>query len=93
MPLYEYTCQTCGIFDQWKPMSEATQPVNCPTCQTEAKRIYSVAGIITTPSSLSRRIEKSAEPRIVQKQTHSHTHSHNHSHHHHTPSRPWMIGH
>ncbi|WNN89470.1 zinc ribbon domain-containing protein [Gloeocapsopsis dulcis] len=60
----------------------------CPSCDTLAKRIYSVAGLIFTPSALSRRIEQSAEPKI--KQHHSHSHAHNHNHHH---GRPWMIGH
>ncbi len=31
MPLYEYLCQPCnGIFEELRPMSEASDPVPCP---------------------------------------------------------------
>lgn len=94
MPLYEFDCQSCGTFEKFRSMSETSKPMFCPTCQAEAKRIYSVAGLIMTPQSLRSRIEQSAEPRIVNRSEvkHSHTHKHNHNHHH-DHGRPWMIGH
>jgi len=40
MPLYEYFCQPCnGIFEELRPMSEATDPVPCPECYKDAARI------------------------------------------------------
>ena len=40
MPLYEYLCQPCnGIFEELRPMSEASDPVPCPQCFKDAKRI------------------------------------------------------
>ena len=40
MPLYEYFCQPCnGIFEELRPMREATEPVPCPQCYKDAGRI------------------------------------------------------
>lgn len=92
MPLYDFRCETCGVFEQKRSITEASNLIPCPTCQADAKRIISAVGIVKTPSALSRRIEKSTEPRVVQRTSqhdHSH-HKHKHNHHH---GRPWAIGH
>ena len=40
MPLYEYLCEPCnGIFEELRPMREATDPVPCPECFKDAPRI------------------------------------------------------
>ncbi len=40
MPLYEYLCQPCnGVFEELRPMREATEPVPCPQCYRDAGRI------------------------------------------------------
>lgn len=40
MPLYEYYCESCdGIFEELRPMREATEPVPCPQCYKDAPRI------------------------------------------------------
>lgn len=40
MPLYEYFCEPCnGIFEELRPMREASHPVPCPQCYKDAKRI------------------------------------------------------
>ena len=40
MPLYEYYCAGCnGIFEELRPMREATEPVPCPECYKDAPRI------------------------------------------------------
>lgn len=40
MPLYEYFCEPCnGIFEELRPMREATDPVPCPECYKDARRI------------------------------------------------------
>ncbi|MCL1474931.1 FmdB family zinc ribbon protein [Argonema antarcticum] len=90
MPLYEFRCENCGTFEELRSMSEASEPMLCPICQTTAKRIYSVAGLIMTPYSLSSRIEQSAEPRVVNRSESKKPQTHKHHHHH---DRPWMIGH
>ena len=40
MPIYEYYCQHCnGIFEELRPMREASEPVPCPECYKDAGRI------------------------------------------------------
>ena len=89
MPLYDFRCETCGIFEQSRSIQQASEPMFCPTCNTIAKRLISAVGILKTPTQLSKRVEQSAEPRVVQRQQHNHsTHAHNQHH-----GRPWAIGH
>lgn len=90
MPLYDFRCDTCGIFEQSRSIMQASDPMFCPTCQNIAKRLISAVGVLKTPTKLSKRIEQSAEPRVVQRKA-QHNHStHKHSHHH---GRPWTVGH
>lgn len=40
LPLYEYYCEPCnGIFEELRPIREASDPVPCPQCYKDAKRI------------------------------------------------------
>jgi putative FmdB family regulatory protein len=66
MPIYEFFCETCGVFQRQRSLKEAGEPMICPTCQTLAKRIYSPPGFILTPGPLRHRMEQSAEPKVVQ---------------------------
>ena len=92
MPLYEFRCQTCGIFEQRRSLEESSNPMLCPTCNVLSKRVISAPGVIRTPYALSSRIERSAEPQVVKRaQTQEPaTQKHHHQHH---QGRPWMIGH
>jgi putative FmdB family regulatory protein len=103
MPLYEYECGTCGTFDQRRAMSEASAPINCPVCQSEARRVFSLPGLYRT-TELDRKVlnraEQGSEPRVQQTSgTHEHGQACNHQHgqhptaHKHAPTRPWMLGH
>jgi putative FmdB family regulatory protein len=38
MPKYEYDCQRCGLFADYRPLAEYELPVPCPTCGIEAPR-------------------------------------------------------
>ncbi len=40
MPLYEYRCQRCGVFEKLQKVSEQTLTV-CPTCNGEVERLVS----------------------------------------------------
>ncbi len=44
MPLYEYRCDTCGTFDERRPSTEATAPLDCPGCAGPARRVYTPPG-------------------------------------------------
>src|SRR3990172_2494974 len=40
MPLYEYYCDPCdGIFEALRPMREASDPVPCPVCDRDGRRL------------------------------------------------------
>ncbi len=40
MPIYEYYCENCdGIFEERRPVSEASEPMPCPVCYKDAPRI------------------------------------------------------
>jgi putative FmdB family regulatory protein len=38
MPVYEYSCPTCGPFEATRPIAEFDRPVPCPGCGAEAPR-------------------------------------------------------
>jgi putative FmdB family regulatory protein len=89
MPLYEFRCKDCGIFDQWRTMTESNHPAHCPSCQQSANRIFSAVGIKLNGSL---RLSKTAnpEPQLVTKpesdpdrQPKAKSHG----------GRPWMISH
>ena len=67
MPVYEFLCATCGSFEQRRSLQDAGEPMACPMCQIVATRIYSTAGLILTSGTVRRRIERSAEPRVVKR--------------------------
>jgi putative FmdB family regulatory protein len=69
MPMYEFLCATCGLFEQRRSLTEAGDPMACPTCQVVAQRIYSTGGFILTSGAFRRRIEQSLEPQVVTRTT------------------------
>ena len=58
MPLYEYLCEPCnGIFEELRPIREATDVVPCPECYKDAKRIM--------PTSFSAFVFRDGYPRRI----------------------------
>jgi putative FmdB family regulatory protein len=44
MPLYEYSCKTCGIVEVRQSIND--EPLEaCPTCKGKIKRLISVTGV------------------------------------------------
>jgi putative FmdB family regulatory protein len=97
MPRYEFHCETCGPFEQWRPFEAATTPMLSPSCGTAVKRLYSIPGLVKTPPALLRALagsEKSMyEPEVVVREPpkrveapHSITYCQTHG-------RPWQAGH
>ncbi|MBL27096.1 MAG: FmdB family transcriptional regulator [Rhodospirillaceae bacterium] len=43
MPLYEYQCDSCGVFDAMRPMAQSADPCDCPACGTTAPRVMFTA--------------------------------------------------
>lgn len=44
MPTYEYLCNDCGPFTNFRPMAECDEPDDCPQCAMSAPRV-----ILTAP--------------------------------------------
>jgi putative FmdB family regulatory protein len=100
MPLYDYHCETCGPFRQFRSISNRAAPVQCDECGSTAERVLT-APQLSLMSSNNRiaetRNEKSAhEPGVVNVMKPAHeprpkapkpAHGHAHAH------RPWMLGH
>ena len=42
MPVYEFRCPGCGLFDLRREMAEAASSAHCPSCAQPASRRYSV---------------------------------------------------
>jgi putative FmdB family regulatory protein len=102
MPLYDYNCETCGPFRQFRSISDRAAPIDCEQCGAPAERVLT-APQLNLMSGNNRiaetRNEKSAhEPDVVamvggnseQKAVPKAPHPlHKHAH----VQRPWMIGH
>lgn len=91
MPLYEYKCDRCGIFEQWRRIAEVGTPMLCPTCEAVARRIFSAPSVNLNSGSWQQRTGEAKEPRVV-KPSHDKEPA--------TPrysqqqnGRPWMISH
>jgi putative FmdB family regulatory protein len=39
MPVYEYKCGTCGVFEEMVPMHAFADPCDCPACGQSAPRV------------------------------------------------------
>lgn len=58
MPLYEYFCEPCnGIFEELRPIREASLAVPCPECYKDAARIM--------PTSFSAFVFRDGYPRRI----------------------------
>jgi len=91
MPLYEFRCETCGPFEQWRTLAEAGTPMLCPTCDAIAKRVFSPPNVSLNSGSLGQVGGESKEPRLVKRSqdqepaTSTYSQQQN--------GRPWMISH
>ena len=94
MPIYDFICGDCGVFEQRRSFAEASEPATCPSCGEEASRIYSMPNTRRMSAGLSKamdRSEKSAyEPEAVRRPVGKPRSSTKHSHSH---GRPWALGH
>jgi putative FmdB family regulatory protein len=91
MPFYEFRCSECGPFEFARPMAEAAMPASCPTCGSEARRVYSPPRLTRLAASTRRALdweEKSAhEPDVVtEKQGRPLPRRH-------APTPPWVVHH
>ena len=69
MPLYVFACPECGSFEVARPMSEASSRTWCPTCQGEARRVFTPPRLARLVAPMRRALEteeaSAHEPRVV----------------------------
>jgi len=88
MPLYEFKCSDCGVFDQWRAMAESNDPAVCPECQKPARQIFSAPALLSGSLRLK---QESREPQLVQRSADREPERPKVNSH--AGGRPWMISH
>ena len=86
MPLYEFRCEDCGVFDLWRSLSESSAPAHCPDCKEPARRIFSPPAILSNSLRLK---QENSEPQVMKRKVEPEAPKARS----HTGGRPWMIGH
>ena len=68
MPNYEFSCETCGVFEQRLRLDEVSGATPCPACGEPAPRAYSMPGV-AVKSGVQKKArllnEKGAGPKVV----------------------------
>ena len=91
MPVYEFTCESCGSFDLVRPMDEAGAAAACPTCGVAARRVFTPPGLALFAGPVRRALdaeEKSAHEPDVVSDRRGRPMPHRHE-----PSPPWVLSH
>lgn len=60
MPIYEFRCEACGTFDASYPMLTVPRRSACPGCGTDARRLFSAAGLVSPNSPAVRALDSAA---------------------------------
>jgi putative FmdB family regulatory protein len=93
VPVYAFSCERCGPFDVWRPLSEATRRAHCPTCRKPGRRVYTPPGLVKTPAPVRKAREfeeKSAhEPEVAREPQGRPLPFARHGH----RNPPWVAGH
>jgi putative FmdB family regulatory protein len=91
VPIYAYTCATCGSFDVWRPAVEASEGHDCPSCGAFARRCFTPPGVARMSRPLFRareREETSAHAPEVAAMKSGRPMPHGHGH---SPAPPWAV--
>ena len=52
MRRYEYRCEQDGVFEVSRPLGSAPPAIACPTCASDAARVFSSPMLMSTPREL-----------------------------------------
>ncbi|MGE3311166.1 MAG: FmdB family zinc ribbon protein [Limisphaerales bacterium] len=45
MPVYEFECEDCGVFEAFRPLDRRDDPLPCPDCDRTASRLVSAPNL------------------------------------------------
>ncbi len=72
MPLYDYICERCGPIREWGAIKDASRPIICATCRSEARRVITAPNLALMAAGKKAahlRNERSAdEPRVMRRE-------------------------
>ena len=91
MPLYAFSCATCGGFDMTPPRRRRRRPGGVPDCGRQGRRVFTPPGLarLATPlrGALDREEKSAHAPEVVsQKRGRPMPHAHG-------ASPPWVLSH
>jgi len=89
MPLYEFECANCGVFEALRSIALRDSAPNCPTCEEETQRIFSVPHFNLSSGSAFLKAKDTSEPRLEKREKEPAKPSYQS----HKRDRPWMVGH
>ena len=61
MPVYEYLCRDCGVFEEMAPMNRFADPCDCPDCGASAPRVMISVPRLSVVSSAKRHAHETNE--------------------------------
>jgi len=71
MPIFEYYCDRCGVFETIITLNETGDRIFCPNCRSESQRLFSPPSFYRPFSGIRHkvlhRVEKGREPQVVRK--------------------------
>ncbi|MFP4133361.1 MAG: FmdB family zinc ribbon protein [Halothece sp.] len=89
MPLYEFECDQCGVFEAWRAIALRDSAPSCPTCEGETQRIFSVPHFNLSSGGVFLKAKPTEEPKVEKREKEPsppRLQSHKRD-------RPWMVGH
>lgn len=72
MPVYEYCCESCGVFERWRDHRQSGEEISCPECGAAARRVYSAPAFTAhtkADKEIRRRMDLSPEPQVAGRQS------------------------
>ncbi|GAB3845084.1 FmdB family zinc ribbon protein [Nesterenkonia populi] len=69
MPLYEFRCARCGVFDSHHSMADVPRERGCPQCADRSRRVFTAVGLTRLGSAQAKAIDRAqksaSEPEVV----------------------------
>lgn len=91
MPVYEFYCGQCGVFEKEMSMWQASSVAECPTCGHAAARLFTSVAVWTTPGTVRQKVEQGESPKVMTRDEWCAHAAHEHRHR--GSGRPWQLGH